>query len=108
MSKPYDEYLDGVLDELEVSDVDIDERIYETRESVLRSLLADAWMDGLKYSLVMIESEKRTRDTAEALQQTDPNGPFCPLCEKFVPDKYSHLHRQRLCIKENGIEQKQA
>jgi hypothetical protein len=31
----------------------------------LRGCLTDAWMDGLKYSLVMIESEKRRRDVPQ-------------------------------------------
>jgi hypothetical protein len=65
MSKPYDRYVENILDEIEVSDVYINERIYETRESVLRSLLIDAWMAGLKYSLVMLESEKRRRDVPQ-------------------------------------------
>ena len=65
MSKPYDRYVENILDEIEVSDVDINERIYETRKSVLRSLLIDAWVAGLKYSLVMIESEKRRRDVPQ-------------------------------------------
>lgn len=39
--------------------------LYDFTERELRSLIADAWLEGLKYSLVMIESEKRRRDASQ-------------------------------------------
>lgn len=60
MNKPYDEYIDRVFDDIShtgtYKGLHVDD---------LRELLADAWMDGLKYSLVMIESEKRRRDVPQ-------------------------------------------
>ena len=74
---PYDEYADKVLSNLRfhatlrfVDGVPLEPKDGDWNRSIskreLRSMLTNAWMDGLKYSLVMIESEKRNRDTKEA------------------------------------------
>ena len=70
MGRPYDNYVDKVLsDQLFSAPVNItfdgvEVGEYSTRISKddLRSLLADAWMEGLKHSLVMMESVRRKRD----------------------------------------------
>ena len=56
MSKPYEAYVDKAL-----SDV-LGRGYSHVFVEQLPEMLADAWMDGLKYSLVMIESEKRSRE----------------------------------------------
>lgn len=56
-SKPYDEYIDKVI-----AEIDLLEHYGSMSRSELREYLAEAWMEGLKYSLVMVESEKRKRD----------------------------------------------
>lgn len=71
MSKPYDEYVDRAMigipvweniskigDEIVFSEA----MVGSFTEREFRSKLIDAWLEGLKYSLVMIESEKRRRD----------------------------------------------
>ena len=56
-SKPYDEYINRVV----TSIVGLSTTGDLTPRN-LREFLADTWMEGLKYSLVMIESEKRRRN----------------------------------------------
>ena len=51
-NKPYDEYINRTMSELEG----------RKNGGSFREYLIDAWMEGLKYSLVMLESEKRRRD----------------------------------------------
>lgn len=62
MSKPYDEYVNKVIAD---SPYVFPDGLTEMEAEELWSMLADAWMDGLKYSLVMIESEKRRRDVQQ-------------------------------------------
>lgn len=50
-SRPYDEYINRTMSELE----------NRKDGGSFRDCLIDAWMDGLKYSLVMIEGERRRR-----------------------------------------------
>jgi hypothetical protein len=76
MSKPYDNYIAESLAELTPSlSVEIAPRVgitrytesyYNLSRRQLSGMLADAWVEGLKYSFVMIESRKRKRDTQEA------------------------------------------
>ena len=76
MPNPYEEYVDKVLSGLRfhatlrfLDDVPLEPKdedwVRITSKRELRSMLIDAWMDGLKYSLVMIESEKRRRDVPQ-------------------------------------------
>ena len=65
---PYDEYVDKVVNSGNLSK-NIEYRWYgesityfNLPEREFRRLLTDAWMEGLKYSLVILESEKRRRD----------------------------------------------
>jgi hypothetical protein len=60
LSRPYDEYINRTI-----AEIDRLEDHGSMSRTELRSLLIDAWMDGLKYSLVMIESEKRSRDVQQ-------------------------------------------
>lgn len=60
MSKPYDGYLDKTMAEIERL-----EDHGSMSRAELREFLADAWIEGLKYSLVMVESEKRRRDDSQ-------------------------------------------
>ena len=73
MTMPYDEYTDPVIDALstyeEVSEFDDGSTSTQLRVDLyareLRNLLVDAWMAGLKYSLIMIESGKRGQDVQQ-------------------------------------------
>ena len=65
---PYDEYVDKVIESGDLAQ-NIEYRWhgesithFNLPERELRRLLTEAWMDGLKHSLVMIESEKRRLD----------------------------------------------
>ncbi len=60
-SKPYDEYVNRVVSSI----VGLSTTGSLTPRN-LREFLADTWIEGLKYSLVMVESEKRKRDAQEA------------------------------------------
>jgi hypothetical protein len=69
--KPYDEYVDKVVSDLrlhsnfEYSYVDGSMTSVELRVNLLdrelRSLLADAWLSGLAYSLNLIEGKKEPK-----------------------------------------------
>ena len=61
MSKPYDEYINKTMAEIET----LESQFGSMSRSELRECLADAWMEGLKYSLVMIESGKRGQDVQQ-------------------------------------------
>lgn len=56
-TKPYDEHINKTMSEIER----LEEHGSMSR-SELREYLTETWMEGLKYSLVMLESEKRRRD----------------------------------------------
>ena len=67
--KPYDEYLTRVVASLKwlpevhpLGMLDIPEFWVELESKELRSLLADAWLSGLAYSLNLIEEEKGKRN----------------------------------------------
>lgn len=57
-SRPYDDHINKTMAEID--------RLQSMSREDIRGFLSDAWMDGLKYGLVMIESEKRNRDPKEA------------------------------------------
>ena len=63
MTHPYDEYIAAALDKhvLYVQDEETKEKYYEFSGTYLRSLLADAWIAGLTYSLKLIEKESHDR-----------------------------------------------
>jgi hypothetical protein len=62
MSAPYDEYADRVTREVGQNEgVWRELGGYSITEFALRSLLADAWLSGLGYSLNLIEGKKEKR-----------------------------------------------
>lgn len=66
MTMPYDEYVEKVIEGLRKTGMEYClDFVYELDPKEARSILADAWMAGLKYNLVMIESEKRRRDVQQ-------------------------------------------
>jgi hypothetical protein len=74
MSKPYEEYVDRAMVGIPVWEniskigdgiVFSEAMVGLFTEKEFRNKLIDAWMEGLKYSLVIIESEKRGRDVQQ-------------------------------------------
>ena len=76
MTTPYDEYADKVLSNLRfyatlrfVDGVPLEPKDGDWNRSIskreLRSMLTNAWMDGLRHCLVMLESGKRESDVPQ-------------------------------------------
>ena len=65
---PYNDYVDKVILSQVPNCEGYERSYYDFSDVELRSLLADAWMDGLAYSLELIEPEPISPEDASVLQ----------------------------------------